>query len=344
NGDRRRKRLVRFLFFQENNRRSKKALSLAGALIPILFLFIGRCQGEAIAMIDTRETAERLRDHVRTLTVTIGERSMLQPENLEKARLYIESFYQDLGLPVEGQFYQYGDIRVGNVISRIDAVEDPSNRFLVGAHYDSVGGTVGADDNAAAIAVQLETARALMRSPGGLKAGTSVKFVSFTLEEPPTFATRYMGSRVYARDARGRREKLDGMICLEMVGYYRDQPGSQSYPFPLMFMNYPKEGNFIGIVGNSKSRGLTRSLEQAFRKNPHLPVISLTVPLNGWLMPPVRLSDHSAFWDEGYQAVMVTDSAFYRNPHYHLPSDTMDKLDFRRMAELVKSLLIFLGP
>jgi hypothetical protein len=122
-----------------------------------------------------------------------------------------------------------------------------------------------------------------------------------------------------------------------------DEPGCQSYPFPLMFMNYPKAGNFIGIVGNSSSRGLTRSLERAFQKNPSLPVVTLTVPLNGWVLPSIRLSDHASFWDENFNAVMVTDSAFYRNPNYHLPSDTMDRLDFRRMAELVKSLLIFFG-
>ncbi|MEJ2428332.1 MAG: M28 family peptidase, partial [Deltaproteobacteria bacterium] len=131
------------------------------------------------------------------------------------------------------------------------------------------------------------------------------------------------------------------MLCLEMVGYTCHQKGCQDYPFPVMFMNYPKEGNFIGIVGNLKSTGLTNSLYQAFQKNRDLPVIKLTVPLGGWLMPSVRLSDHGPFWDQGYKAVMITDSAFYRNPHYHLPSDTMEKLDYKFMAELVESLVLF---
>jgi Zn-dependent M28 family amino/carboxypeptidase len=204
-----------------------------------------------------------------------------------------------------------------------------------------VAGSVGADDYAAAIAVQLESARALRDLANNPGSKISVKFVSFALEEPPTFATRTMGSKVYAGQARRENEKIEGMLCLEMVGYFCDEPGCQSYPFPLMFMNYPREGNFIGIVGNSGSRGLTRALQRAFGQNPELPVVTLTVPLNGWLLPSVRLSDHSAFWDEGFKAVMITDSAFFRNPHYHLPSDTMDKLDFRRMAELVKSLIIF---
>jgi len=297
--------------------------------------------GEEQRMIDIQETVERLQQHMKMLTVSIGERSIYRPENLAKTRTYIESFYRDLGLPVESQAYHYKDLEVGNVITRIDFGEKPSRVFLLGAHYDSVAGTVGADDNAASIAVQLETARHLKNLTGASNANVAVKFVSFALEEHPTYATRYMGSKVYARKARSEGEKIEGMICLEMVGYFCDEPGRQSYPFPLMFMNYPKEGNFIGIVGNSSSRGLTRSLERAFQKNPSLPVVTLTAPLNGWVMPSIRLSDHSSFWDANYHAVMITDSAFYRNPHYHLPSDTMDKLDFRRMAELVKSLLIF---
>jgi Zn-dependent M28 family amino/carboxypeptidase len=313
------------------------------ALLLIGLLTVGSSLGEEHGMIDIQETAERLQRHVRMLTVTIGERSVYRPENLEKTRIYIESFYRELGLPVESQTYRYENFEVGNVITQIELGENPTSRFLLGAHYDSVDGTVGADDNAASIAVQLETARYLKNMIGRVKSDISVKLVSFALEEPPAFTTPYMGSKVYARKARAEGEKLDGMICLEMVGYYCDQPGCQSYPFPLMFMNYPKEGNFIGIVGNTDSRGFTRSLGRAFRNNPALPVITLTIPFNGWILPPIRLSDHSAFWDEGYKAVMVTDTAFYRNPHYHLPSDTIDKLDFRRMAELVKSLLIFFG-
>jgi hypothetical protein len=301
-------------------------LYAASALLLIGLLTFGDPTGEEQGMIDIQETAERLKCHVEMLTVTIGERSVYRPENLE-----------------ETQTYRYENFEVGNVITQIDLGEKPSTRYLLGAHYDSVDGTVGADDNAASIAVQLETARYLKKMAGSAKSNVSVKVVSFALEEPPTFTTPYMGSKVYARKARKDGEKLDGMVCLEMVGYYCDQPGCQSYPFPLMFMNYPKAGNFIGIVGNTSSRELTRSMERAFRKNPGLPVITLTVPFNGWILPPIRLSDHSAFWDEGFKAVMVTDSAFYRNPHYHLPSDTMDKLDFRRMAELVKSLLIFFG-
>jgi Zn-dependent M28 family amino/carboxypeptidase len=292
-------------------------------------------------MIDQRLTIERLQNHLKALTLTIGDRSVFRPENLEKTAKYIESFYRDIDLPVWQESYRYQDLTVANLVSEIHFSAHPSKRYLLGAHYDSVLGTVGADDNASAIAVQLETARNLKVLADCENIDLAVKFVSFTLEEPPIFSTRYMGSRVYAQKARKEKETIDGMICLEMVGYTCHSPGCQSYPFPLMFFGYPKVGNFIGIVGNLSSLSFTRVLFQAFQKNPELPVIKLTVPFGGWLMPAVRLSDHSSFWDQGFKAVMITDSAFYRNPHYHRPSDTMEKLDYQFMSNLVESLLIF---
>lgn len=293
------------------------------------------------SMIDIRKTGERLKDHLRELTVTIGERSVFLPENLKKTANYITSFYKDIGLPVHSEPYKYKDFTVANIVTEISFCENPSKRYLVGAHYDSVAGTVGADDNASAIAVQLETARHLKAMKMIEKRDLAVTFVSFALEEPPVFGTRYMGSRVYADKARKNKEQIDGMICLEMVGYSCHYPGCQHYPLPLKFSGYPKEGNFIGIVGNFSSRGFTRSLFRSFQKNPELPVLKQTIPFSGWLLPQVRLSDHASFWDQGFKAVMITDSAFYRNPHYHSSSDTMEKLDYRFMAELVESLLIF---
>ena len=292
-------------------------------------------------MIDIDKTTERLKHHVTELTKTIGERSVYVPKNLERTAEYIETFYKKIGLPVRRQPYQFHDVTVANIVAEIAFQDNPSKHFILGAHYDSVAGTVGADDNASAVAVQLETARELKRLQGDQKLDLAVKFVSFALEEPPVYGTRHMGSRVYAAKAKKEQEQIDGMICLEMVGYTCHEPDCQSYPFPLMFFGYPKEGNYIGIVGNFGSMSFTRSLFKAFSKNPNLPVIKLNVPLSGYILPAVRLSDHASFWDKGYAAVMITDTAFYRNPYYHLSSDTMDKLDFDFMAELVKSLILF---
>jgi Zn-dependent M28 family amino/carboxypeptidase len=312
-------------------------------VIAVLMLYIHpvNCEDWEGAMIDNEKTFERLQEHLRELTVTIGERSVYIPKNLERTAEYIETFYQKIGLPVQRQPYQFQNFTVANVIAEISFSDNPAKHFILGAHYDSVAGTVGADDNASAVAVQLETARALAALKGREKLDVAVKFVSFALEEPPVYGTRHMGSRVYVAEARKANEQIDGMICLEMVGYACREPGCQSYPFPLMFFGYPEEGNYIGIVGNFSSRTFTNSLFKAFRKNSNLPVIKLSVPMSGYILPSVRLSDHAPFWDKGYAAVMITDTAFFRNPHYHLPSDTMDKLDYGFMAELVTSLMMF---
>jgi hypothetical protein len=297
---------------------------------------------ETKVMVDIDATQARLIEHVKTLTVDIGERSVLLPGNLKKTADYIREFYHGIGLQARLEPYDYQGFEVANVAAEVQLNSSPTRRVLIGAHYDSVAGTVGADDNASAVAVQLETARQVAALQGSKGLDLSVVFVSFALEEPPAYGTRFMGSRVYAEQARRRKEAIDAMLCLEMVGYTCSEPGCQSYPFPLMFFDYPKEGNFIGIVGNFESRGLSRSVRDSFRKNPELPVIQLTVPFNGWILPAVRLSDHASFWDEGFKAVMITDSAFYRNPHYHLPSDRAATLDYRFMAELVGSLVAFL--
>lgn len=292
-------------------------------------------------MIDSEQTKQQLRNHLHALTVTIGERSVYLPDNLQKTAVYIKQFYRGIGVAPDSQTYVYSDLRMENIVAEISSGARPEHRFVVGAHYDSVAGTVGADDNASAIAVQLEVARHLAILIAEEKLDLAVKFVSFALEEPPVYGTRHMGSRVYAKMARRQAEKIDGMICLEMVGYACHEPGCQDYPFPLMFMNYPKKGDFIGIVNNFKSRKFARNLTAQFQKNQQLPVVRLTVPLNGWILPAVRLSDHASFWDQGFRAVMVTDSAFFRNPRYHTAADTMDTLDYGFMAELVESLLIF---
>jgi hypothetical protein len=326
--------------------RGQTVLTVKGFVV--LFAFLAHCgilpqtfaEGGR-SMIEKERTAARLQDHLTELTKTIGERSVYFPGNLDRAARYIESFHRDIGLSVHREPYPYRDYTATNVVAEISFRENPTRHYLLGAHYDSVAGTVGADDNAGAVAVQLEAARELKKLEGREDLDLAVKIVSFALEEPPVFNTRSRGSRVYARKAKREGEKIDGMICLEMVGYTCREPGCQGYPFPLMFMDYPKKGDFIGLVGNFGSRGFTKALYEAFQKNPRLPVVKLLVPLNGWVMPSVRLSDHSSFWDQGFKAVMVTDSAFYRNPHYHSPSDTMEKLDYEFMAEVVESLLRF---
>ena len=292
-------------------------------------------------LIDLQATETNLRSHLEVLTRKIGERSVSTIWNHRKSAEYIDSFHRQIGLEPRWETYKFRGEEVANIVADLSCGATDPKTFLLGAHYDSVKGTVGADDNASGVAVQLEVARALAELKDTVPLNLTLRVVSFALEEPPAYGTRFMGSRVYARKAREEGERLDGMICLEMVGYSCSEPGCQAYPFPLMFRNYPKTGDYIGIVGNYRSRKFTQALFDAFRKNEGLPVIKLTIPWGGYLLPTVRLSDHASFWDKGFKAVMITDTAFYRNPHYHRRSDTMDKLDYGFMARLVQSLVQF---
>jgi Zn-dependent M28 family amino/carboxypeptidase len=291
--------------------------------------------------IDLEQTVRRLIDHVSMLTVTIGERSMFSPDKLAKTAEYIESAYAEYGLPVRLENYPCRDFTAQNVVAFSKCLGVPARHFLVGAHYDCILGTVGADDNASAVAVQLELAGQLHQIRKEVDIPISVEFVSFALEEYPAYGTSCMGSRVHAKAMKARGETLDGMICLEMVGCRSLEKGSQKYPLPLRMMGYPREGNFISVVGNRRSKDLLRDITEGFAANPDLPVLALSVPLNGWILPSVRLSDHASFWNQGFKAVMITDTAFLRNPHYHLPSDSMEKLDYHFMAQLVESMVIF---
>jgi Zn-dependent M28 family amino/carboxypeptidase len=203
--------------------------------------------------------------------------------------------------------------------------------YVVGAHYDTVATTPGADDNASAVAVMLELARRVT----GAKLKSPLLFVAFTLEEPPAFWTDHQGSRVFVRTCHNKGHCVLGALILEMVGYTSPR---QRYPIISRWPGYPAQGNFIGVVGNWRSRRFGRAALKGFHNNGSLPVASLFLPFDGWILPATRLSDHASFWDAGWPALMITDTAFFRNPHYHLPSDTIDTLDFTFMAELVKSL------
>jgi Zn-dependent M28 family amino/carboxypeptidase len=272
-----------------------------------------------------------LREHVNALTVDIGPRTPLDTNSLIRTANYIHSVFEGAGLTVREQAYQYHAQWVTNVVAKHRKAAKASAYYVVGAHYDTVPGTPGADDNASAVAVMLELARRV--SSKRLKA--PVLFVAFTLEEPPAYLTGHQGSRMFVRQCQDNGDRVLGAIILEMVGY---TAARQHYPYLSRWPGYPAEGNFIGIIANWRSWRFGRAVLTGFRKNPDLTVESLFLPFNGRLLPETRSSDHASFWDAGLPALMVTDTAFFRNPNYHLPSDTSDSLDFTFMAELVKSL------
>jgi Zn-dependent M28 family amino/carboxypeptidase len=274
---------------------------------------------------------EALSGHVRELSAKIGERSVVRGDGLDRAKVYVHGAFEAAGLTVTEQTYEFDGRRVANLIADPPGATTDATPYIVGAHYDSVIGTPGADDNASAVAVMLELARRTAAKPPGVP----LRFVAFTLEEPPTHATRHQGSRVFVKRLTESGGRVAGAIILEMVGLTTSK---QHYPKFLRWAGYPDAGNFIGIVGNRASKPLGERVLRGMRKNPALPVESLFVWLNGWIIPDTRLSDHAPFWDKGFPALMITDTAFFRNPNYHGPNDTADTLDYAFMAELVRSL------
>lgn len=286
-------------------------------------------------MINKVDLHRRLSGHVRHLSESIGDRSVYRPQALKAAEGYVSQHLAACGWPLRRQSFVYLKQEVANIIA---GFQDPKGYYILGAHFDTVAGTPGADDNASGVAVLLETARLASTLPPPLPW----TFIGFTTEEPPAFFTPYMGSRVYARHAREQGHIIKGMLCLEMVGYYRHEPGSQPLPFPLQYLGYPTIGNFIGLVADRRSRALLTALEQALKTGCHLPTAAIAIPLGGHLLPESRLSDHANFWDQGYPAVMLTDTAFLRNPHYHGAGDVMATLDIDAMVELTLGLYYFI--
>ena len=274
---------------------------------------------------------EALSRHVRELSAKIGERSVLRGDGLDRAKEYVRGAFEAAGLTVNEQAYEYDGRRVANLIADPPGAATDATPYIIGAHYDSVIGTPGADDNASAVAVMLELARRATAKPPGVP----LRFVAFTLEEPPTHATRHQGSRVFVKRLTEAGGRVAGAIILEMVGLTTRK---QNYPLFLQWAGYPDAGNFIAVVGNRASKPWGERVLRGMRKNPTLPVESLFVWFNGWILADTRLSDHAPFWDKGFPALMITDTAYFRNRNYHGPGDTADTLDYAFMADLVRSL------
>lgn len=277
---------------------------------------------------EEQELANRLEGHVQALC-GLGPRTYARPGSLAAAAAWLTARLQDLGLTPERHEFRVMDQDYASLIVDIPGRERPGEVVLVGAHYDTVRVSPGADDNASGCAALLELARLL-----GKPHPRTLRLAFFVNEEPPFFMTSEQGSLRYAYDIRRRGDDVRAMLCLESVGYFRDEPGSQRYPFPLS-LYYPDRGDFVAFVGNVASRGLTRRMTELFRASCPLPSEGAALP---GIFPGVSWSDHRSFWKAGYAAVMATDTVPYRNPHYHRASDTPETLDYPRMARLTLGL------
>jgi len=292
----------------------------------------GKNYNGPLPALNTREINLRdtLKHDLEKLSGEIGERNAIRYQNLFAAADFLEAGFVSAGYKVQRQGYQVGAITCYNIEVEIKGTKQPDEIVIIGAHYDSVINCPGANDNGTGTVSVLALARAF----AGKKMSRTLRFVEFVNEEPPYFQTVQMGSVVYAKRCRERGEKIVAMLSLETIGYYSDVAGSQKYPPPFN-LSYPSTGNFIGFVGNTSSSNLVTSTLASFRQHAQFPSEGVatwdTIPGIGW-------SDHWAFWKEGYPGIMVTDTAPFRYPHYHKPTDTPDKIDYDRMARVVAGL------
>ena len=289
---------------------------------------------------------EELRASVQKLAGEIGERNMWHYPQLNAAADFIESSFAQAGLRPRRDSYEMHGQACHNIEAEIPssqgaasaeataaraAVSSPPPIILIGAHYDSVFGSPGANDNGSGVAATL----ALARRFAGRKTEHTLRFVAFVNEEPPYFLSDEMGSFIYAGRCKTRGDKIDAMISLETIGYFCDEPHSQTYPSPGLGIFYPKVGNFIGFVSNVQSRTLLRRVVGLFRKHAKIPSEGAALPA---FIPGVSWSDQWSFWRKGYPGIMVTDTAPFRYPYYHSSSDTPDKLDYDRFTLVVSGM------
>lgn len=273
---------------------------------------------------------DELRRDVQILGSDIGNRNWFVYPRLVEAAAWIETSLTNAGHKVQRLPYEVDGKTCHNIEVEVRGREKPGEIIVVGAHYDSVSGCPAANDNGSGVAALLALARAFRKE----EPARTVRFVAFVNEEPPFFQGPEMGSLVYAQECRRRGDQVVAMLSLETIGFYRNEKGSQMYP-PPMGLFYPSQGNFIAFVGNVKSRALVRKCVAVFRREAKFPSEGAALP--GVIMG-VGWSDHWSFWKAGYPALMVTDTALFRYPHYHLRSDTPDKLDYERMARVVAEL------
>jgi Zn-dependent M28 family amino/carboxypeptidase len=303
---------------------------MSGTFIALAAVCLIALAGSARAAGETEasDREKRLRASVEILATSIGERHTRRPEALRQAEQWIGDQLGQTGLTVKREAFAADGQDVANVYVELMGRAQPDEWIIVGAHYDGVRGCPAANDNGSGVAALLELAQALGKTP----RARSIRFIAFVNEEPPFFQGPLMGSVVHARGCKARDERVAGMICLETIGCFSDEPSSQQFP-PGLQERYPTTGNFIAIVGNPPSAPLAAQVLEHFRRATDLPAELAVLPPD---VPGVGWSDHWAFWQEQYPALMFTDTAPFRYPHYHQASDTPDKIDFARMMKVVE--------
>jgi hypothetical protein len=287
---------------------------------------------------EERQLAGQLESHVKALSEDIGERNLFRTGSMGLTVNWISDQFKQIGYKPEKHNYElkgrqrfYDDGKSTNIIVEVQGNENPGHIVVIGAHYDSVSRSPGANDNASGVAVLLSLASYFYENP----QNKTVRFVAFANEEPPFFKTRDMGSYAYAERSRNLGEEITAMIALDGLGYYSDEPGSQTYPFPGIGLVYPKTANYIGFVTRFGDMNLLRKAISAFREEASIPSEAAALP---GFIPGVSWSDHWSFWQHDYSALLITDTLLFRDGEYHTSDDTPDRLDYERMARVSAGL------
>lgn len=278
---------------------------------------------------------ENLETHVKKISENFFPRDSENTYNLDKTAEYIKAQLKQYSLETTEQKYTASGKEYKNIIARFGSLGKPV--LVIGAHYDSCGELPAADDNASGVAGLIELARLLTLEPLN---NIEIQLVAYSTEEPPFFGSNDMGSYVHAESLHRDNRQVIGMLSLEMIGYFSDEWGSQNLPSYLMRLFYPSRGNFIAVVSDFTSYSFTRAVKTGMQRDPKLSVYSINGPPSFY---GIDYSDHRNYWKFGYPAVMITDTAFLRNKAYHTMGDTYDKLDYRRMAEVVNGVHLFIN-
>jgi hypothetical protein len=290
----------------------------------IIAILAGSCAVET-PMVNTSDY-KVIESHLKAITKTDGYRNYQNTDVLNKVADYIHGVYANFCDTAYFQEYYVGEMQYKNVIGVINP--EIEERIVIGAHYDVAGDQEGADDNASGVVGLLELARLLQNSDLKYR----IELVAYTLEEPPFFRTKQMGSYIHAKSLNDANAEVKGMICLEMIGYFADEPKSQEYPLPHKKIIYGDEGNYILIVQNFEGGDFGRSIKNSMKKADLIETKSIKMPGS---VPGIDFSDHLNYWDFGYKAVMITNTAFYRNKNYHEETDKMETLDIKRISSVI---------
>lgn len=273
----------------------------------------------------------RIRHDVATLANTPQPRNSYHMESLNMAASYIKEEFSKVSERVTEQTYQVGANTFKNIICSFGPLN--GERIVIGAHYDVCDDQQGADDNASGVAGLLELARLFdsLQTPLQYR----VDLVAYSLEEPPYFRSESMGSHIHAKSLKDSNVVVKAMLCLEMIGYFSDKKGSQDYPVGLLHLFYPNKGNFIAVVGKLGKGQLSRTVKKGIKASSGIEAVSINAPSS---LPGIDFSDHLNYWNFNYPAVMITNTAFYRNKNYHQVTDTPNTLDYQKMAEVIKGV------